>query len=151
MISTTTPLATIVVRGHPVSIHDMYGSRARGGRYLSDDACAWKMAIRDESVFAWRSLRMAAFARQSLQLSITFFGYPGKVSNAMPLVLNGLREGIGLDTWHYQHVKAIKDVRAGFHGVEIHIWGTPIIDTELEAAVTRGMEKGLARTIGAAS
>ena len=145
----TPPLVIITVRGHPVSVNEMYGSRARGGRYLTPDARNWKYCVRDESAFAWHALRSAVFAPHSLRVRVNIFGWRGDADNVLKLVLDGVKDGIGIDDRHYRHVEAVKDVRAGFRGVEIHIWGTPLLDLELEAAVDRAIVKGLARTIGA--
>lgn len=147
----TPPLAIITVRGHPVSVNEMYGSRARGGRYLTPEARCWKYCVRDEAAFAWRSLRDRVFVAHSLRIHVNIFGWRGDADNVLKLVLDGLKEGILIDDRHYNHVEAVKDVRKGFRGVEIRVWGEPIIDLELEAAVDRGMALGLARTIGATS
>lgn len=92
---------SVWVDGKPISVNSAYGARARGGRYLTPEAKAW----RD---FVWLAFKMQphTFTPEQLPLAVscTFYGVRGDADNYLKLTLDGIKLALGIDDKHFSPI-----------------------------------------------
>jgi Holliday junction resolvase RusA-like endonuclease len=154
-----TPVCTITVAGHPVSVNTMYATASNGRRYLTKAARAWKRIVRDEAWVAWlqRPRRNEHLITETFRVRCTFFGVRSDVDNLLKCTLDGLKKAIGVDDRYFVEVKAQRGKRPAkaTQGAIIDIWAdsveslfgdaTPFLEPDAVAAAGRAVDRAIAK------
>lgn len=101
-----TPVLTIEVPGRAVSANARLGyNRHTGAKYLTKAARLWKEAVAEHAWFECGKGHIDALhLALPLRIVIHVYGTQLDSDNANKLILDGLKEGIGIDDKHYQSV-----------------------------------------------
>ena len=124
------PNLCIRIPGRPVSVNAMYKPNARGGKYLTLAALAWRemMCYKSREIthkFRWAIAQ--GYLSIPLQVRCTFYGMRpnADADNLLKCTLDGLKLGLDIDDKHFAQVTAIKASDKRYpDGAVIEIWAS---------------------------
>lgn len=100
------PVLTIEVPGRAVSANARLGyNRHTGRKFLTKAARDWKLTVAEYAENAWIWQIGPDFPEPPYRIVCHVYGTRADVDNLSKLILDGLKEGIGIDDKHFRTVE----------------------------------------------